>query len=199
MTLLIGVNNQYRGRDADEYRARVRGAAAARHRLRRRRPEEGDRRVDPRLGRDAVRRRPRPREDRRRDRSATTPSIAKKPSARRALRRHHADLARTIRRSCRDGLHPSGKQYAEWVKLILPEAAQRCVDAARARAARHRQTDSASPSWRGCVSQRRPAAELSRDVESLTRRCTRTPRTEGTARRTTRCCHARAWRTETAR
>ena len=65
VTLLIGVNNQYRGRDAEQYRKEFAALLQRAIALRRRQSETRRGGLDPRLGRDALRHRPRPSEDRR--------------------------------------------------------------------------------------------------------------------------------------
>ncbi|NII55279.1 GDSL-type esterase/lipase family protein [Luteibacter sp. SG786] len=124
VTLLIGVNNQYRGRPADEYRqpflALLRRAVAL----------AGDpRRVVvvsiPDWGVTAF--------AEGRDRAAIARDIdAFNAIAREETIRMHArwgDVTPASREAgakpdmlVDDGLHPSGKQYAAWLKAILPEA-----------------------------------------------------------------------------
>jgi lysophospholipase L1-like esterase len=123
VTLLIGVNNQYRGRDAEQYRGEFAEL------LRRAIGFAGD---NPKKvivvsipdwgvtpfaeGRDRAK-------------------IASEIDRYNAINREEAakagaryvDITPVSRRNdttlvAGDGLHPSGKQYTEWVKLILPEA-----------------------------------------------------------------------------
>ncbi len=123
VTLLIGVNNQYRGRDAEQYRGEFAEL------LRRAIGFAGD---DPKNvivvsipdwgvtpfaeGRDRAK-------------------IAAEIDRYNAVNREetakagarYVDITPISRGSdpalvAGDGLHPSGKQYAEWVKVILPEA-----------------------------------------------------------------------------
>ena len=123
VTLLIGVNNQYRGRDAEQYRGEFAEL------LRRAIGFAGD---DPRNvvvvsipdwgvtpfaeGRD-------------REKIAAEidryNAINREETAKASAR--YVDITAVSRGNdpalvTGDGLHPSGKQYAEWVKLILPEA-----------------------------------------------------------------------------
>jgi lysophospholipase L1-like esterase len=123
VTLLIGVNNQYRGRDAEQYRGEFAEL------LRRAIGFAGD---DPKNvivvsipdwgvtpfaeGRD-------------RAKIATEidryNAINREETAKAGAR--YVDITPVSRRKdpalvAGDGLHPSGKQYTEWVKLILPEA-----------------------------------------------------------------------------
>lgn len=123
VTLLIGVNNQYRGRDAEQYRGEL--AALLRRALR---FAGGDARrvivvsipdwgVTP-FAKD-------------RDRAKIATEIdrynqVKREEAQRAGV-HFVDITAVSRRDdpdlvAADGLHPSGKQYAEWAQLILPTA-----------------------------------------------------------------------------
>ncbi len=122
VSLLIGVNNQYRGRTADEYRDEFRGL------LRRAIGFAGgdasrvvvvsipDWSVTPFAeGRDRA-------------------QIAREIDAFNEVNReiapelgaHWVDVTPTSRRMpealAADGLHPSGAQYREWTKLVLPEA-----------------------------------------------------------------------------
>jgi len=122
VTLLIGVNNQYRGRSADEYRTqfvallkRAIGFAGgnAKHVVVVSIPDWG---VTPFAeGRDRAK-------------------IAHEIDQFNAINREEAaragakwvDITAISRRNdpslvAGDGLHPSGKQYAEWVKVIAPE------------------------------------------------------------------------------
>lgn len=123
VTLLIGVNNQYRGRDSEQYRGEFAEL------LRRAIGFAGD---DPKKvivvsipdwgvtpfaeGRDRAK-------------------IAAEIDRYNAVNREetakagarYVDITPISRRNdpalvAGDGLHPSGKQYTEWVKLILPEA-----------------------------------------------------------------------------
>lgn len=123
VTLLIGVNNQYRGRDAEQYRGelaellqRAIGFAGgdAKKVVVVSIPDWG---VTPFAeGRDRAK-------------------IAAEIDSYNAVNREEAaragaryvDITPVSRGGDRalvagDGLHPSGKQYGEWVKLILPEA-----------------------------------------------------------------------------
>lgn len=127
VTLLIGVNNQYRGRDAEEYRAQLadllrRAVAFAGGDARRvvvlSIPDWG---VTPFAeGRDRAR-------------------IAAEIDACNAINRAEAERAGAryvdVTPQTRaagadpaflvaDGLHPSGRSYAEWARLALPEAEQ---------------------------------------------------------------------------
>ena len=123
VTLLIGVNNQYRGRDAEQYRGefaellqRAIGFAGgdAKKVVVVSIPDWG---VTPFAeGRD-------------RARIATEidryNAINREEAGRAGAR--YVDITPISRGSdpalvAGDGLHPSGKQYTEWVKLILPEA-----------------------------------------------------------------------------
>lgn len=123
VTLLIGVNNQYRGRDAEQYRAefaellrRAIGFAGddAKNVIVVSIPDWG---VTPFAeGRD-------------RAKIASEidryNAINREETARAGAR--YVDITPVSRGNdpalvAGDGLHPSGKQYAEWVKLILPEA-----------------------------------------------------------------------------
>lgn len=122
VTLLIGVNNQYRGRSIDEYRAQFREL------LKRAIGFAGDdaSRVVvvsiPDWGATAY--------AQGRDRA----QIAREIDAFNAVNREetggararYADVTPVSRRAADlvapDGLHPSEKMYAEWVKVVLPEA-----------------------------------------------------------------------------
>jgi lysophospholipase L1-like esterase len=124
VTLLIGVNNQYRGRDAEQYRRefaallrRAIGFAGgnARHVVVVSIPDWG---VMPFAeGRDRAK-------------------IAREIDRFNAINReetrragaHYADITPVSRRAAgdpslaaKDGLHPSGKQYSEWVPVIARE------------------------------------------------------------------------------
>jgi lysophospholipase L1-like esterase len=126
VTLLIGVNNQYRGRDAEQYRGelaallqRAIGVAGgnARNVIVVSIPDWG---VTPFAeGRDRAK-------------------IASEIDRYNAINREEAsragaryvDITPVSRGTdaalvAGDGLHPSGKQYSEWVKLIAPVARQR--------------------------------------------------------------------------
>jgi lysophospholipase L1-like esterase len=123
VTLLIGVNNQYRGRDAEQYRG---GFAALQQRA------IGFAGGDPKKvvvvsipdwgvtpfaeGRDRAK-------------------IARELDQYNAINREetgragarYADITAISRGGdtalvAEDGLHPSGKQYGEWVRVMLPEA-----------------------------------------------------------------------------
>jgi len=123
VTLLIGVNNQYRGRSADEYRAQFVGllqraigfaGGNAKHVIVVSIPDWG---VTPFAeGRDRAK-------------------VAREIDQFNAINREEAlragakwvDITGISRRNdpalvAGDGLHPSGRQYAEWVKSIAPEA-----------------------------------------------------------------------------
>ena len=123
VTLLIGVNNQYRGRDVEQYRAEFAEL------LRRAIGFAGD---DPKkvivvsipdwgvtpFAAD-------------RDRAKISAEIDRYNAVNREetakAGARYVDITPISRRNdpslvAGDGLHPSGKQYAEWVKLILPEA-----------------------------------------------------------------------------
>ena len=123
VTLLIGVNNQYRGRDAEQYRGEFAEL------LRRAIGFAGD---DPKkvvvvsipdwgvtpFAADRDRAKIAAEIDRY---NAINREETEKAGAR------YVDITPISRRNdpslvAGDGLHPSGKQYAEWVKLILPEA-----------------------------------------------------------------------------
>ena len=120
VTLLIGVNNQYRGRDARASTARSSrrccnraigfAGGDAKKVIVVSIPDWG---VTPFAeGRDRAKI---AREIDQLQRHQSRRSRAR----RREVGGHHADLARQRSRARRgDGLHPSGKQYAEWVKLI---------------------------------------------------------------------------------
>jgi lysophospholipase L1-like esterase len=126
VTLLIGVNNQYRGRDVDEYRAQfrdllqraidLRGANPA-HVIVVSIPDWGVTPFAAREGRDAA-------------------GVAREIDAFNAVacaasahaRAHWVDVT-SISRAIGsrdelvvDALHPSGAQYARWVETILPVA-----------------------------------------------------------------------------
>jgi len=125
VTLLIGVNNQYRGRDAEQYRKefaallhRAIGFAGGKpgHVVVVSIPDWG---VTP-FAAD-------------RDRA----KIAREIDAFNAINReetarakaHYADITPISRRAqtdltlvAQDGLHPSAKMYTEWTRIILPEA-----------------------------------------------------------------------------
>jgi len=127
VTLSIGVNNQYRGRDAENYRREFvalleRAIALAGGRPQRvvvvSIPDWGVTRFGAGSGRDLAR-------------------IAEELDAFNAInrdeaRRRHAqwsDVAAASRRAgadaamlADDGLHPSGKHYARWLETILPAA-----------------------------------------------------------------------------
>ncbi|MGH8125463.1 MAG: SGNH/GDSL hydrolase family protein [Rhodanobacteraceae bacterium] len=125
-TLLIGVNDQYRGRGVDEYRAQFRhllhravglaGADAA-HVIVVSIPDWG---VTPFAAREG------------RDVAQTTQEIDAFNAAACAESRdagaHWVDVTTTSRAPgsrnelADDGLHPSGAQYARWVEAILPVA-----------------------------------------------------------------------------
>lgn len=121
VTLLIGVNNQYRGRDAEQYRKefvallqRAIGFAGgnAKHVIVVSIPDWG---VTPFAeGRD------RAKIGREIDQFNT---INREEAARAGAR--YAEITAISRRNdpalvAGDGLHPSGKQYGEWVKVIAP-------------------------------------------------------------------------------
>jgi lysophospholipase L1-like esterase len=125
VTLLIGVNNQYRGRSADEYRqqfqallTRAIGYAGSRpsHVIVLSIPDWGVTPFAARSGRDAA-------------------TIAAEIDAFNAINRdeatragaRYADVTPTSRRATADpglvapdGLHPSAAMYAEWARLMLP-------------------------------------------------------------------------------
>ncbi|MGH8184725.1 MAG: GDSL-type esterase/lipase family protein [Rhodanobacteraceae bacterium] len=126
VTLLIGVNNQYRGRPLDEYREQFRvllqrALALAGHRQDHVAvvsiPDWGVTPYVAREGRDAAR-------------------VAREVDAFNAAARAEVEAAgarwinvTTISRAAEsrgelvaDGLHPSGAQYARWVEAILPAA-----------------------------------------------------------------------------
>jgi lysophospholipase L1-like esterase len=123
VTLLIGVNNQYRGRDAEQYRGefaallqRAIGFAGgnARKVVVVSIPDWGvtpfaEGRDRARIGAEIDR----------------YNAINREETARAGAR--YADITPRSRGGdpalvAGDGLHPSGKQYGEWVKVILPEA-----------------------------------------------------------------------------
>ncbi|HXT16957.1 MAG TPA: SGNH/GDSL hydrolase family protein [Gemmatimonadaceae bacterium] len=123
VTLLIGVNNQYRGRSIDEYRAQFRALLARAIEFAGGRasrvivvsiPDWG---VAPfAAGRDA-------------GRIATEIDAFNRANREEAERKGAAyvDVTAVSRRAqadrglvAGDGLHPSGAMYAEWTKLILP-------------------------------------------------------------------------------
>ena len=118
VSLLIGVNNQYRGRDVDEYRASSPRLLRARDRLRARRPRSRAGAVDPGLGRDPVRRASGRDPARIADELDAYNAAAREvcARARRRLRRHHRrSAARAAPRPAmlaEDGLHPSAAMYA---------------------------------------------------------------------------------------
>jgi lysophospholipase L1-like esterase len=130
VTLLIGVNNQYRGRSIDEYREQFRALLARAIRFAGGDPARvivvsiPDWGVTP----FAV--------DRDRARIASeidSFNVVNREEAERALARY-VDITPTSRRGrselglvASDGLHPSGEMYARWVELVLPAA----VDALR--------------------------------------------------------------------
>lgn len=127
VTLSIGVNNQYRGRSADNYRVefaalleRAIGLAGGRanHVIVVSIPDWGATRFGRESGRD-------------------TAKIAVELDAFNAINReearrrgaHWTDVTPTSRRAgnaagmlAADGLHPSTKQYARWLEVILPAA-----------------------------------------------------------------------------
>lgn len=125
VTLLIGVNNQYRGRDAEQYRGEFIGllhraigfaGGNASHVIVVSIPDWG---VTPFAA------------NRDRAKIATEidhfNAIAREETLRANAR--FVDITPVSRRAATDaslvaadGLHPSGAMYAEWVKLILPEA-----------------------------------------------------------------------------
>lgn len=123
VTLLIGVNNQYRGRDAEQYRGEFaellqRAVAFAGGDAKKvivvSIPDWG---VTPFAA------------DRDRAKIATEidryNAVNREETAKAGAR--YVDITAVSRGNdpglvAGDGLHPSGKQYAEWVKLILPEA-----------------------------------------------------------------------------
>jgi len=128
VTLLIGVNNQYRERHAEEYRAQFRHLVSRAVGLAGNRPDRvivlsiPDWGVTPFAALDGAR-------DRRR--------IAGEIDAFNAINRDEAvrvgaryvEVTHVSRRAAEeqellagDGLHPSGRMYAEWAKLILPQA-----------------------------------------------------------------------------
>ena len=82
VTLLIGVNNQYRGRSVDEYRTQFRALLARAIGFAGGRRDSRDRRFHSRLGRDSVRRR-----------AATEPRIAAEIDAFNAVNRDEARRA----------------------------------------------------------------------------------------------------------
>ena len=122
VSLLIGVNNQYHGRTADEYRGEFRGL------LRRAIGFAGGdaNRVVvvsiPDWGVTAF--------AEGRDRAQIALEIdafnAVNREVARELGAHWVDITHTSRRMpeavAGDGLHPSGAQYREWAELVLPEA-----------------------------------------------------------------------------
>lgn len=125
VSLLIGVNNQYRGRDSAEYRAQFRGLLAQSIGFAGARPERvlvlsiPDWGVTPfAAGRDRA------------QIAAEIDlfnAINQAETARAGAR--YVDITPESRAaSCapeliaRDGLHPSGKMYVEWVELVLPQA-----------------------------------------------------------------------------
>ena len=128
VTLLIGVNNQYRGRDAEQYRRefaallqRAIGFAGgnAQHVIVVSIPDWG---VTPFAAN--------------RDRATIGAEIDHFNAINREetlkAKARYVDITPVSRRAATDpalvagdGLHPSGKMYAEWVKLITPEALAR--------------------------------------------------------------------------
>ena len=93
VTLLIGVNNQYRGRSVDGVSRAVSRAARSGDALRRRACVARHRAVDPGLGADALCVGAGPRAHRRRHRRLQRREPRRGGARRRALRGHHADLA----------------------------------------------------------------------------------------------------------
>jgi lysophospholipase L1-like esterase len=128
VTLLIGVNNQYRGRSAEEYRGQfhhllVRAIGFAGGRADRviviSIPDWG---VTPFAARDE------PRDRGRIAAEVDTYNAINRDEAARAGARY-VDVTTVSRRAreehtllAEDGLHPSGAMYAEWARLILPLA-----------------------------------------------------------------------------
>lgn len=126
VTLLIGVNNQYRGRGVDEYRAQFRGllqraielaGGSAAHVIVVSTPDWGVTPFAAREGRDAAR-------VAREIDAFNAAACAEAGSA----GAHWVDVT-TLSRApglrdelVADGLHPSGAQYARWVDGILPAA-----------------------------------------------------------------------------
>ena len=125
VSLLIGVNNQYRGRSAEEYRLELRGLIGRAIGFAGHRPQRvvvlsiPDWGVTPfAAGRD--------REQIARE--IDTFNAIKREEAHRAGV-HFVDVAPVSRTAAMnaeltagDGLHPSGRLYAEWARLALPAA-----------------------------------------------------------------------------
>jgi lysophospholipase L1-like esterase len=125
VTLLIGVNNQYRGRDIDEYRRQLAGLLGqavgfaggdAKRVIVVSIPDWGvtafaEGRDHAHIAAEIDRF------------NAVNREEAERAGARYAditglSRQHGADPAYLMK----DGLHPSGRAYAEWVEIVLPEA-----------------------------------------------------------------------------
>ena len=126
VTLLIGVNNQYRGRGVDQYRAQfhdllqraidLAGASAA-HVIAVSIPDWGVTPFAAREGRDAA--------CVAREIDAFNAAACAETAA---VGAHWVDVTSVSRATgsrdelVTDGLHPSGAQYARWVNVILPVA-----------------------------------------------------------------------------
>jgi lysophospholipase L1-like esterase len=127
VTLLIGVNNQYRGRDLEEYRVQFRGLL-----------QRAVSFADGEAGRVIVVSIPdwgvTPfASDRDRAQIAAELDAFNTVNRQEATKAgaRYADITPISRRAvedvslvAEDGLHPSGKMYGLWVELLLPEAAE---------------------------------------------------------------------------
>jgi lysophospholipase L1-like esterase len=126
VSLLIGVNNQYRGARVDDYRSEF-AALLDRAIAFARRPRDRvlvlsipDWGVTPFAIHEAA-----TRGDRGGDRCLQRRQARDVRGARRGVRRHHAALAPARREPgqvAEDGLHPSGAMYTTWTQLALPVA-----------------------------------------------------------------------------
>lgn len=126
VTLLIGVNNQYRGRSLDEYRAQVRALLAGAIALA---GDDAQRVIVISIPDWGVT--PFARGERRdaqqvaAEIDAFNTAAGEEADARRARFVNVADISRApgVRGMLTaDGLHPSGAQYARWVEVIAPVA-----------------------------------------------------------------------------
>lgn len=127
VTLLIGVNNQYRGRSLDEFRSEFKALLARAARFADGNPAHvvvvsiPDWSVTPFAGQD---RRGRPEISAEVDRFN---AVAREEASR--ARAHYVDVTPESRRAATepsltasDGLHPSAGMYSKWTTLVLPAA-----------------------------------------------------------------------------
>lgn len=125
VSLLIGVNNQYRGRSPEEYRAQFRGLLARAIGFAGDRPARvvvvsiPDWGVTPFAQQD-----PRGAEQIGREIDAFNAVAREEAAARGVAFVDVTPISRTVSRAelAPDGLHPSGAQYARWAAAVLPVA-----------------------------------------------------------------------------